>query len=69
MLSHIERPILADQIRRVAQQRQFPDSQIQILNAAFSTLAESRRTEGLDGEMSAALTSIFTQSSLQESSY
>jgi hypothetical protein len=66
MLSHIERPILADQIRRVAQQRQFPDSQTQILNSAFSTLVESRRTEGLDGEMRAALTSIFMQSNLQE---
>jgi hypothetical protein len=66
MLSHIERPILADQIRRVAQQRQCPDNQSQLLNAAYMSLAETRRTERLDCETRSALTAIFMQTVPQE---
>jgi hypothetical protein len=67
MLSHIERPILADQIRRVAQQRRHPDNQSQLLNAAYMTLAETRRTERLDCETRSALTEIFLQIGPEES--
>jgi RNA polymerase-interacting CarD/CdnL/TRCF family regulator len=65
MLSHIERPILADQIRRAAQQREFPASEKRILEAAFSILSESRRTERLDGDTRAALATIFERAGSQ----
>lgn len=65
MLSHIERPILADQIRRIAQQHEFAANEMRILDAAFSTLSETRRTERLDSDTRAALVTIFELSGAQ----
>jgi len=66
MLSFVERPILADQIRKVAQQSRFTEVEKDMLDAAFSALLESRQTQKIDFETRAALTTIFERPDVQQ---
>jgi hypothetical protein len=66
MLSFVERPILADQIRKVSQQSRFTEAERLMLESAFSALLESRQTQKLDCETRTVLTSIFERPDVQQ---
>jgi hypothetical protein len=66
MVSYVERPILADQIRRAARQSQCSEIDRMFLNSVLSDLADKRRSDKFSDEKSVALTAMLTRSIEEE---